>query len=39
MSKENYEAPTAVELGDFDDETGLIGHLSYETLIQSFWGW
>jgi len=39
MTKENYVAPTAIELGNFDEETGFIGHLEYESLLQSWFSW
>ncbi|MBE8524246.1 lasso RiPP family leader peptide-containing protein [Amycolatopsis sp. H6(2020)] len=33
MVKENYEAPTIVELGDFGEETGFIGPIYYEGIL------
>ncbi len=39
MEKENYEAPSLVELGQFGDETGKIGEANREEIVWHFDTW
>lgn len=39
MNKETYAAPTAIELGDFTEETGFIGWVARESWGCLGWGW